>query len=236
MTKRREENIMGLNRTLAALSFLASAIVVVMVAAILATGFFSQEFFELAPSPAFVADQLRDQPQHALGLRINLGLDNFFIVVYSAFFVLLAVRLRTVLSPVTIAVALTALLLTALLDAIENHHILLMLHDFQHGAAISAEELQWQMVVSNLKFHASYVGAFLFAFGFYRLGGLGRVIAFLLWFGYVPLGMITFVVPVEIVVPFALARTVFFVLVFALGGIYFLRDKETLAPVAAAAQ
>jgi hypothetical protein len=236
MTKRREENIMGLNRTLAALSFLAAAIVVVMVAAILATGFFSQEFFELAPSPAFVADQLRDQPQHALGLRINLGLDNFFIVVYSAFFVLLAVRLRTVLSPVTIAVALTALLLTALLDAIENHHILLMLHDFQHGAAISAEELQWQMVVSNLKFHGSYVGAFLFAFGFYRLGGLGCVIAWLLWFGYVPLGMITFVVPVEIVVPFALARTVFFVLVFALGGIYFLRDKETLAPVAAAAQ
>ena len=95
------------------------------------------------------------------------------------------------------------------------------------------EELQWQMVVSNLKFHASYVGAFLFAFGFYRLGGLGRVIAFLFWFGYVPLGMITFVVPVEIVVPFALARTVFFVLVFALGGIYFLRDKEMPVPVAA---
>jgi hypothetical protein len=222
---------MALNRTLAALAFLAAAIVVVMVAAILATGFFSQEFFEIAPSPAAVADQLRD-PAHTLGLRINLGLDNLFIVVYSAFFVLLAVRLRTLLSPVTIAVALAALLLTALLDGVENHHILLMLHDFQHGASITAEELQWQMLVSNLKFHASYVGAFLFAFGFYRLGGLGRVIAALVWFGYVPLGMITFVVPVEITVPFALARTVFFVLVFGLGGIYFLRDKE--APAAAA--
>ncbi len=97
---------MALNRTLAALAFLASAIVLVMVAAIIATGF-SQEFFELAPSPAFVADQLRDQPAHALGLRINLGLDNLFIVIYSAFFVLLAVRLRTLLSPVTIAVALS---------------------------------------------------------------------------------------------------------------------------------
>jgi hypothetical protein len=219
---------MALNRTLAALAFLAAAIVVVMVAAILATGFFSQEFFELAPSPASVADQLRD-PAHAFGLRINLGLDNLFIIAYSAFFVFLAVRLRALLSPVTIAVALAALLLTALLDAIENHHILLMLHDFQHGAPISAEELQWQMVVSNLKFHASYVAAFLFAFGFYRLGGLGRVIAALLWLGYVPLGMITFVVPVESVVPFALARTVFFVLVFALAGVYFLRDKETPA-------
>lgn len=220
---------MALNRILAALAFLAAAIVLVMVAAILATGFFSQEFFELAPSPVSVADQLRNQPLHTLGLRINLGLDNLFIVVYSAFFVFLAVRLRTLLSPAIIAVALAALLLTALLDAVENHHIMLMLHDFQHGAPVSADELQWQMLVSNLKFHASYVGAFLFAFGFYRLGGLGRVIAWLLWFGYVPLGMITFVVPVEVITPFALARTVFFVLVFALGGIYFLRDKETSA-------
>lgn len=226
---------MALNRTLAALAFLASAIVLVMVAAIIATGL-SQELFELAPSLAFVADQLRDQPVHALGLRINLGLDNLFIVIYSAFFVLLAVRLRTLLSPVTIAVALAALLLTSLLDALENHHILMMLHAFVHGAPISVDELQWQMVASNLKFHASYVGVFLFAFGFYRLGGLGRVIAWLLWFGYVPLGMITFVVPVEIVAPFALARTAFFVLGFALGGIYFLRDRETPAPVAAEAQ
>ncbi len=220
---------MALNRILAALAFLAAAIVLVMVAAILATGFFSQEFFELAPSPVSVADQLRNQPLHTLGLRINLGLDNLFIVVYSAFFVFLAVRLPTLLSPPIIAVALASLLLTALLDAVENHHIMLMLHDFQHGAPVSAEELQWQMLVSNLKFHASYVGAFLFAFGFYRLGGLGRVIAWLLWFGYVPLGMITFVVPVEVITPFALARTVFFVLVFALAGIYFLRDKETSA-------
>jgi hypothetical protein len=57
---------MALNRTLAALAFLASAIVVVMVAAIIATGL-SQELFELAPSPAQVAEVLRDQPAHALG-------------------------------------------------------------------------------------------------------------------------------------------------------------------------
>ena len=169
---------MPLNRTLAALAFLASATVIVMVVAIVATGF-SQQIFELAPSPAFVADQLRE-PVHALGLRINLGLDNLFIVVYSAFFVFLAVRLRTLLSPAIVAVALAALILTALLDAVENHHILLMLHDFQHGAPISVDELEWQMRVSNLKFHASYVGVFLFAFGLYRLGGLARVIAFLL--------------------------------------------------------
>jgi hypothetical protein len=224
---------MALNRTLAALAFLASAVVLCMVAGILATGGFSQEFFELGPTPAAVAAQLSDQPAHTFGLRLNVGLDNLFIIAYTAFFVLLAVRFRGLLSPVTIGVALGALLMTALLDAVENHHILLMLHAFQHSEPLSVEQLELQMIVSNLKFHASYFGAFLFAFGFYRLGGFGRVIAWLLWL-YVPLGMIVFAVPVEIVTPFALARTVFFILAFALAGIYFLRDKET-APAAARA-
>jgi len=74
-----------LNRTLAILAYLASAIVFCMVAGVLATGF-SQEFFQLAPSPAAVAAQLSDQPAHSLGLRLNLGLDNLFITVYCAFF------------------------------------------------------------------------------------------------------------------------------------------------------
>jgi hypothetical protein len=220
---------MALNRTLAALAFLASAIVLCMVAGILATRGFSQEFFELGPSPTAVAAQLTDQPGHTFGLRLNVGLDNLFIIAYGAFFVLLAVRFRGLLSPITIGVALGALLLTALLDAVENHHILLMLHAFQHSEPLSAEQLEFQMVASNLKFHASYLGAFLFAFGFYRSGGLGRVIA--LWL-YLPLGMIAFAVPVEIVTPFALARTVFFILAFALAGIYFLRDKGASAAAA----
>ena len=176
-----------------------------------------------------MAAQLTDQPAHTFGLRLNVGLDNLFIIAYSAFFVLLAVRFRGLLSPITIGVALGALLLTALLDAVENHHILLMLHAFQHSEPVSAEQLEFQWSPLNLKFHASYLGAFLFAFGFYRFGGLGRVIARLLWL-YVPLGMIAFAVPVEIVTPFALARTVFFILAFALAGIYFLRDKGAPQP------
>jgi hypothetical protein len=205
----------GLNRTLATLAFLASAIVLCMVVGIFATGF-SQEFFQLAPSIGAVAEQLSDQPAHAFGLRLNLGLDNLFIVVYCAFFVLLAVRLRGLLSPVTIGVALAALLLTGLLDALD----------------VSSDELKFQMVESNLKFHASYIGSFLFAFGFFRLGGLGRVIAWLLWLGYVPLGMITFAVPAETTVPFALARTAFFVLAFALAGVHFLRNQQASFPAA----
>lgn len=218
-------NDIGLNRALAILAFLAAVIVFCMVVGIFATGF-SQEFFQLAPSPGALAQQLSDQPAHSFGLRLNLGLDNLFIVVYCAFFVALAVRFRALLSPVTIAVALAALLLTGLLDAIENHHILVMLHALQNNAPLSSLQLELQMIESNLKFHASYVGSFLFAFGFYRLGGLGRVIAWLLWLGYVPLGMITFAVPTESTAPFALARTAFFVLAFALAGVVFMRNNQ----------
>jgi len=118
------------------------------------------------------------------------------------------------------------MLLTGLLDVVENHHILAVLHAFQNDAPISSEEMQLQFVASNLKFHGTYVGSLLFAFGIYRLGGLGRVIAFLLWFGYVPLGMITFAVPTAMAGPFALTRTAFFVLAFALLGVLFSRNTE----------
>jgi len=177
---------------------------------------------------------LADQPAHAFGLRLNLGLDNLFIVAYCAFFVFLAVRLRDLLNGVVIGVGLGAILLTGLLDAIENHHIMAVLQAFQNAAPISSGELQLQMIASNVKFHGTYVGSFLFAFAFYRLGGLGRVIAYLLWFGYVPLGMITFAVPAEMTTPFALIRTVFFVLAFALAGVLFWRGEGAAKRVAAA--
>jgi len=214
----------ALNRALAVSGFLASGTVLCMVAGIFATGF-SQEFFQLSPSVHAIAAQLTGQPAHDFGLRLNIGLDNFFIIVYCAFFVLLAARLRGLVHPGIVGVGLGAILLTGLLDAIENHHIMAMLHGFEHGMPLSTDESRYQMVESNLKFHAAYLGSFLFAFGFYRVGGLGRVIAWLLWLGFVPLGVITSAVPVESSTPFALARTVFFVLAFALGGVLFLRDK-----------
>lgn len=221
----------GLDRVLAILALLAAAIVLCMVAAALATGF-SQELFQVAPSPEEVARLLTDQPRHSLGLRLNLGLDNLFIVAYCAFFAMLAARFSGLLNPVAIGVGFGGLLLTGLLDAIENHHILVMLHAFQHGTPPSADELRLQMIGSNLKFHASYVGSFVLAFGFYRLGGLARVVAWLVWFGYLPFGMISFAVPTELATPFAVVRTAFFVLVFALAGIHFWRSKEAPAQAA----
>jgi hypothetical protein len=215
----------SLDRTLAILAFLAAAIVVCLIVAAAATGF-SQELFQVGPAPKEVARQLTGQPLHAIGLRLSLGFDNLFVIVYCAFFAVLAARFSGLLNPTAIAVGVGALLLTGLLDAIENQHIQVMLQALQSGTSPTADELRLQMIGSNLKFHASYLGVFLLAFGFYRLGGLARVIAWLTWFGYVPLGMISFAVPVEVATPFALLRTAFFILLFALAGVYFWRRKE----------
>ena len=210
-----------LDRVLAALAGLAALIVAAMVVGIVSTGM-SQDFFQSArPIEAHIA-RLTASSLGATGLRINLGLDNLFIVVYGAFFVFLAVRLRTLLDPWAGTVALAAILLTALLDAIENHHILMMLHSAERGLSLSTGESQAQMIVSAVKFHSSYLATFLFAFAFLRLGGLGRAIAWALWL-YVPLGVVISVLPIEIAGPWALGRTCFFVAAFVLSAVLFWR-------------
>lgn len=215
----------ALDRTLAALAALAGLIVVCMVVGIVSTGS-SQDFFQSArPGEAFLA-HLAAAPSMALGLRINLGFDNLFIVIYGAFFVFLAVRLRPVLDPWVNAVALVALLVTALLDSVENHHIVEMLHAAGHGLALSAGESQVQMIASQVKFHSSYLGSFLFAFGLWRLGGLGRAIAVALWI-YVPFGVLISVLPIEVAPPWALGRTCFFVAAFVLSAVHFRRLART---------
>lgn len=213
-----------LDRMLAVLAGLAALIVAGMVVGIVSTGM-SQDFFQSArPIEAHIA-RLTASPLGATGLRINLGLDNLFIVVYGAFFVFLAVRLRAVLDPWAGTVALAAILLTALLDAIENHHILMMLHSAERGMSLSTGESQIQMILSAVKFHSSYLATFLLAFGFLRLGGLGRAIAWALWL-YVPLGVVISVLPIEIAGPWALGRTCFFVAAFVLSAVLFWRSAR----------
>lgn len=216
--------IAALDRSLAALAALAALTVAGMVAGILATHI-SQDFFQSARTVPALLARLTDEPGGAFGLRLNLGLDNLFIVLYGAFFVLLAVRLRPVLDPVVSAVALAALLLTALLDAVENHHIAGMLHAATHGLAVTEAESRLQMAASQVKFHASYLGSFLFAFGLWRLGGLGRAIAVALWL-YVPVGVLISVLPIETAPPWALGRTCFFIAAFLLSVALFGRSAR----------
>ena len=216
-----------LDRALAVLAFLAAAIVIAMIAGILMTHI-AQDFFQSARPVDEFSNKMADNPVSSFGLRLNLGLDNVFIVVYGAFFVFLAVRFREVMDRWVSGVALGAMLLTVFLDAVENQHILVMLHSMQHLLSLTSEESRIQMVASAVKFHSSYVGIFLFAFGYWKQGGLGRWIARIFWLGYLPLGLLILAMPVELTKPVALARVSFFVIAFLLSGILFMRSAKQI--------
>ena len=216
----------ALDRTLGILAVLAGLTVAVMVVGILATRS-SQDFFQSARSieayGAFVAT-----PFGPFGVRLNLGLDNLFMIFYGAFFVVLAVRLRGMLDPRLLGVALAALMLTVLLDSIENHHIMTMVHSIEAGLPISPVDGQLQMIASQVKFHASYLGVLLFSFGFLQFGRLGRIIAIALWC-YIPCGVLISVMPVEQAKTLVLGRTIFFVAAFILSAVLFLSRPGTSA-------
>jgi hypothetical protein len=214
----------SLDRVLAILATLAALTVAAMVVAILSTGG-TQDFFQSArPIEAYGA--YLATPLVALGLRLNLGLDNLFMIFYGAFFVMLSVRLRAMLDGRLLTVALAAMMLTVVLDAIENHHIMTMVHSIQNGLPISVTDGQLQMIASQVKFHASYLAAFLFAFGFLQFGRLGRIIAVVLWC-YIPCGVLISVTPVESAQALVLGRTIFFVFAFILSAALFFSLGDT---------
>jgi hypothetical protein len=218
----------SLDRTLAILATLAALTVACMVVGIVSTKG-TQDFLQTARTVEAYGAYLAT-PLVTYGLRLNLGLDNVFLILYGAFFVLLTIRLRGLLDSRLLTMALGAMVLTVLLDAIENHHIMTMVHSIENSLPLSPADGELQMIASQVKFHASYFAALPFPFGFLQFGRLGRVIAVLLWL-YIPSGVLISVVPVESARLLVLGRTIFFVLVFVLSAIlFFSRPKTTTEP------
>jgi len=213
-----------LDRMLAILATLAALTVACMVVGIISTRG-TQDFFQTAHTIEVYGAYLAT-PLVAFGLRLNLGLDNFFLILYGAFFVVLTIRLRELLDPRLLTVALGAMLLTVLLDAVENHHIMTMVHSIQSALPLSPADGELQMIASQVKFHASYFAVFLFSFGFLQFGRMGRAIAVLLWL-YIPCGVLISVVPVESARLLVLGRTIFFVFAFILSAVLFFSQPKT---------
>jgi len=154
----------------------------------------------------------------APSLRADLGLDFIFIVVYSAFFVSLALVLKrwvdgqpfrdTVATIVNIAIG--ALLITGVLDAVENSHILAMLSMAEQGESIGQGEIAGQMVESQIKFLFSYFGVFVLSFALPQSTLIERLTVFAFRWLQVPIGVAILVLPVEMVRPLFILRAIFF--------------------------
>lgn len=100
-------------------------------------------------------------------LRTVIALDTVFLIVYSAFFVML-VRALGVSGSGVVRLGVGALLATAVLDMIEDHHLLALTQAALDGAAIDDATVRFQHVLSQVKFHISYLGLAFVALGLPR--------------------------------------------------------------------
>ena len=149
-----------------------AAVLLVMTALSLSTGA-TQELHEHIALPEVYAMHLL---AHAGALRGLMALDIAFLVLYTCFFAALAGYLRELGRPFT-RLALGAMIACALLDVIEDHHILAMLRAAELGELPSAGAIAFQAVESATKFSVSFGSLVLFGLAVPRTTKLGWVLA-----------------------------------------------------------
>src|SRR5450432_225950 len=127
-----------------ALAGFTLGVLVVMTVISLVTGA-SQEAFEHVAPPNVYAHEIL---QHADALRAVFALDIAFLILYTSFFAALAKYLGERGRPF-VRLALAFMVATAVLDIIEDHHIVAMLDAAEKGIAPSATEIVVQAVISS---------------------------------------------------------------------------------------
>ena len=208
-------------------AFLAGFLALAMLGIALSTGV-AQEYFEAIHS---VPEYSRRLLLEAGTLRLVFTLDNFFLVAYSVFFILFAAERRDAAPGRLLAVMLVFTLVPAVLDSLENLHILGMLSSVEQRLPISFTDIQLQALASGAKFHLSYIGAVVLAVVYPRDTLLERAVALCIGVVYPILGLAIFTAPSAWVFPLVLGRVLFFAFGYLLSGLVFaLRAARTASP------
>jgi hypothetical protein len=191
------------------LAFAAAGIVAAMFFTFAVTGI-GQDALQFFHAPQeYLAILLRNPT----GLRIALGLDNLFIMLYVSMFVCLGGALwrqTTFKSVLTAGCGLMGF--AGLLDLFENMHFLTMLAAAEQGMDVGVTQIELQVWESLVKFHASYLGLFLLSFVLPDKNTMGSALCFVLRWVQLPVGLLIYLTPREIAVPLVLVRFTFFLL------------------------
>lgn len=207
----------------------SAAVLVVMTVLSMATGA-SQEVHEHVMLPEAYAMSLL---AHAGALRGLMALDIAFLVLYTCFFAALAAYLRERGQPFT-QLALGCMIACALLDVIEDHHILAMLRAAELGELPSASHIAFQAVESATKFSASFASLVLFGIAVPRTTKLGWVLAAFLIVGTLASAIVGYAVSPAQDAAFDSGRWLGFLAGFALAIAWLWREPD--APVNAGAR
>jgi hypothetical protein len=205
-----------------ALAGFTLGILVVMTVISLATGA-SQEPHEHFALPENYAVGLLE---HAGALRAVFALDIAFLVLYTSFFAALAKYLGEQGRPF-VRLALGLMVATAVLDIIEDHHIVAMLDGAEAGSLPSATEILVQSVISSTKFSISYLALVLFGIAIPRTTTLGWVLSIFLTAGTLISAVIGYALPPAAAHGFDQGRWVGFLLGFVLSIVWLKQQPET---------
>jgi len=181
---------MSMRKLAIVLAGITSGVLVLMVITGMITGA-SQEKHEHFLFPEAYAVSLLDD---AKGLRILMGLDIAFLILYTAFFAALTKYLRALGRPF-VTLAFGAMLATAILDIIEDHHILSMLESVEHHVLPSAGAIEFQAAESAVKFSMSYLSLVLFGLAVPRTRKLGIALSLFLSAGTLITGVLGYAAP-----------------------------------------
>jgi hypothetical protein len=165
-------------------------------------------------------------------LRAVFALDHLFIASYLSFFALLAAYLWKLGRPrLVVGTAFGLLLATAVLDLFENVHILAMLAAAEQGRPPTPARIDFQAVLSTVKFQLSYLGQVLIGLVFPRETWLEKATVLALIFVQLPVGVLIHTGPKPLAQWLELVRFGFFLVAFA-GSfeIFRVRRKRALTP------
>ena len=210
----------SMRRLAICLALATAAVLVAMVVVGVTTGA-TQERHEHFMAPDAYAEALLE---HARGLRVLMALDIAFLLLYTPFFVAFAAVLR---GRPFVGLALGTMIATAVLDIIEDHHIIAMLESAEHGVVPSATSIMYQAAESTTKFSLSYLSLVLFGLAIPRTSKLGIALALFLVVGTLISAVVGYAVPPTMQSSVESGRWIGFLVGFALAIAWLRQQPDT---------
>jgi hypothetical protein len=140
---------------------IAALLLIGMMGVSLATGV-AQEPFEIVRDPAAYRSDLIAS---STWLKVILAMDSLFIIAYASFFICFAQVARRHGDAGMLRLGVMAILATAILDIIEDQHLFALTDSLRLGEGVSLGVLRMQHVLSQTKFHLSYMATVFVAMG-----------------------------------------------------------------------
>ena len=194
------------------------------------TGATQERHEHFMPAEAYAMSLLAN----ANGLRILMGLDIAFCILYTAFFAALTVYLRAVNPTMRVFAYLGfgAMIVTCVLDIIEDHHIIAMLEMVEDRVLPADGSIAWQAAESAVKFSISYLSLVAFGLAIPRTTKLGLVLCLFLVVGTLVSAVIGYAAPPELQHSFESGRWIGFVAGFGLAIAWLRSEREPDASAA----